>query len=199
MSDTKCLSDLIALANELAADKRLALLQELGILFLKNARSYSVRERELLGAIIGRMAASLSASDRCELALTLAPSVETQQVQSATLANAIDWHRPAILEDAAVLPEEQLVAFLRDGQVEEFVAHFAALTGLTPDGASRAICDESGEALVAACKRAGFERATYSAIVVLSDPLGRRAPERTEAMLALYDKVPADQITYAAA
>ena len=43
-----------------------------------------------------------------------------------------------------------------------------------------------------------MERATYSAIVVLSDPA--RTPEQIEALLALYDDARTDpQITHAAA
>jgi hypothetical protein len=100
---------------------------------------------------------------------------------------------------AEVMPcEERLISLLRAGDREAFIAGFTKLTGIDPVEAERALNGDGGDALARACMKAGIERATYSAIVVLSDPA--RALEQTEALLALYDTAPTPaRITHEAA
>lgn len=95
--------------------------------------------------------------------------------------------------------EEKLISLLRSGAAQEFIACLAQITGIAPEEMDGALHGGNGEALARACKTAGLDRATYSAIVVLSDPA--RTPEQTEALLQLYDAAsPADpQVTHAAA
>ena len=95
--------------------------------------------------------------------------------------------------------EEKLIALLRAGALQESIACLAQITGIAPEEMTGALHGGNGEALARACKAAGIERATYSAIIVLSDP--NRPAEATEALLQLYDAAPpADpQVTHAAA
>ncbi len=82
--------------------------------------------------------------------------------------------------------EERLITLLRAGETDEFLACLAQLTGITIEEAISALHGGNGEVLARACKAAGLERATYSAIVVLSDP--DRTAEQTEALLRLFDE-----------
>jgi len=83
--------------------------------------------------------------------------------------------------------EKHLVALLRAGARKEFVVAFAEATRLATEAASRVLADDCGPALAVLCKAAGFERSTYSAIVLLSDPLHARNPRKTHELLRLYD------------
>lgn len=96
--------------------------------------------------------------------------------------------------------EERLITLLRAGETDAFLACLAQLTGIPIDEAVSALHGGNGEALARACKAAGLERATYSAIVVLSDP--ERTAEQTEALLGLFDEAapPVDtSVTHVAA
>ena len=98
---------------------------------------------------------------------------------------------------AEIIPcEDQLIALLRKGDREAFIAAFVKMTGIDAGEAARALNGDGGDALARACMKAGIARATYSAIVVLSDPA--RAPEQTEALLMLYEQAAA-HITHEAA
>lgn len=99
-----------------------------------------------------------------------------------------------------IASEEQLIALLRQGNRDAFVDCLTKLTGIDADEAKRALNGDSGELLARVCKKAGMERATYSAIVVLSDPA--RTPEQIEALLSLYDEATsqtAPRVTHEAA
>lgn len=96
-----------------------------------------------------------------------------------------------------VLPcEEQLISLLRAGDRDAFIAAFVKMTGIDADEARLALDGEASDALARACMKAGIERSTYSAIVVLSDP--KRDLEKTEALLQLYE-TQAPHITHVAA
>jgi uncharacterized protein (DUF2336 family) len=84
--------------------------------------------------------------------------------------------------------EENLVALLRAGRMEEFLACFALLTGLDADCARDALNGKGGSDFAAACRKAGFQRSAYSALVLLSDPKNLRSPKKTQALLWLYDE-----------
>jgi hypothetical protein len=82
--------------------------------------------------------------------------------------------------------EERLITFLRAGETDAFLACLAQITGIALEEATSALHGGNCEVLARACKAAGLARATYSAIVVLSDSM--RAAEQTEALLQLYDE-----------
>jgi len=150
-------------------------------------------------------AGALSVSDRRALLLKLTarfldeacPSSERQHLSKIICRVGATLESQADVPPVEVVPcEEQLIALLRQGDNEAFIAAFVKMTGIDAGEATRALNGDGGDALARACMKAGIERATYSAIVVLSDPA--RAPEQTEALLMLYEQPPA-RITHEAA
>ena len=152
-------------------------------------------------------AGALCTSDRRALLLKLTarfldeacPTQERQHLSIVICRIGATLEQDGATPTEPVPCEERLIALLRAGDRDAFIACFVQLTGIDADEARLALDGAGGEALARACKQAGLERATYSAIVVLSDPA--RGIEKTEALLLLYDDAaPADEhITHAAA
>ncbi len=183
------LNELIGLAGGLPAEQRRVLLHELTNLFLENEGAFTAHERETLGAVINQIAATLAEDDVLHIAAQASSALaQVLNVRRATMAKTD--HPPC---------EEQLIGLLRAGQRDEFLACFAQAAGITPEEARRALNDESGALLAAACRAAGFERSAYSAIVLLAEPLKSLPAEKTEALLQLYAPAPASQVTHQAA
>jgi hypothetical protein len=116
------------------------------------------------------------------------------------IGETLDLHNGAEPAPEPVSCEERLITFLRAGETDAFLACLAQLTGITIEEAASALHGGNCEALARACKAAELERATYSAIVVLSDP--DRTAEQTEALLCLFDEAASESaphVTHAAA
>lgn len=90
------------------------------------------------------------------------------------------------------LNEQLLVALLRARQMPEFVVGFARLAEIDLATAKRLVADEGAEGLAIACRAAGFEKATFSTIVLLANPAKTRTVQETNALFALYDRVKLD-------
>jgi hypothetical protein len=183
------LEQLIGLAGGLPAEQRRALLTTLLELSKESAASFSPRERETLNAVINQVSETLGNE------MLLRINAEAAQA----LARAVEAR--ALPQVNGVQTEERMIGLLRAGVGQEFLACFARLTALTLEEAAQALRDENGYALAAACQRAGLERSTYSAIVLLSDPRQLRSAKQTQALLRLYDNPPHSepQVTHQAA
>ncbi len=70
----------------------------------------------------------------------------------------------------------------------DFASALAHLSAIPETVAAAILADGSGRALAAACKGAGINRATYSAIAILAGP-ARSVHDNFE-LLAVYDRVP---------
>lgn len=178
------LEQLISLAGGLSAERRCTMLNSLIELSKQNAASFSPRERETLEAVIDQVSETIGE----EVLLQISAA------QSEALARAVEAR--ASLRETGPQNEERLVGLLRAGQIDEFHACFALVTGLPLEDAMRVLRDETGRTLAAACRKAGLERSTYSAIVVLSDPKHLRSAEQTRAMLRLYGGKPLSEILF---
>lgn len=87
------------------------------------------------------------------------------------------------------LNEKLLEQLLRENRPEEFTIAFARLTGIGIDTARRILDDPSREGVAIACRAARFDRATFSAIVLLWGGRNARPTREAQFMLSLYDRV----------
>jgi hypothetical protein len=190
------LAGLVDQARGMMAEDRRALLQEIATRFVASP-THSPEKHATFIALMTGLAATLDETDRTQLGTLLEGREDVPDSLRALCAPAPEMHiepiedRLAHIEDEpkpAPLPSEQdLLCLLRSGALRDFLAAFAAATHRSTEDAEAALSDESGRSLAELCREEGFQRATYSAIVLLSDPLHLRAPERNLALLSLYD------------
>ena len=90
------------------------------------------------------------------------------------------------------LNEAMMIKLLREKQTAHFVYAFALLCDIDSATAKRIISDEGHEALVVACKSSGFDRSTFSTILLLTIEGGKqpRRGDDVADLLGLYDNVP---------
>lgn len=88
------------------------------------------------------------------------------------------------------LNEKFLVQSLREGNDKIFACAFADMAGLDPKTARRVLNDSGRETLAIACKASGFDRTTFSTIVLkLNDDQPKKSSEIAD-LISLYDQVP---------
>lgn len=87
------------------------------------------------------------------------------------------------------LDQDLLVQLLRQGKIPEFIVGFARLADIDRDTARKIIFDQGSEALAIGCKAIGFDRSTYSNLMLLADTDRKRSTEDTFELLAMYDKI----------
>jgi uncharacterized protein (DUF2336 family) len=101
------------------------------------------------------------------------------------------------LHQRAELNDRVLVRALRDGHIAAFTAGLARLAGIDDATARRIVFATGGEALIAACKAAEFDRGTFATIYLLTRQsrlaAGAIAPDELDAVLSVYDKSSRDQ------
>ena len=98
-----------------------------------------------------------------------------------------------ILEDAELETPDMLLAALREGEIQLFLAMFARLTGLRRKLIMRLIFESGGEGLAIACKSIGIGKVTFSSIYTLcrkSQPKSVVSMKRESGrLMALYDQM----------
>ena len=92
-------------------------------------------------------------------------------------------------EKSGELTEHFLTDLLEQGRHKEFLHGFACIAELDISAAKRIVSDPPFESLAVACKACGFERSTYSTIVLLLDDGKRLATDEMLMLLDLYDEL----------
>ena len=87
------------------------------------------------------------------------------------------------------LDQGLLVQLLRQGKLNEFLFGFARLADLDVRTAKHIIFKKDSQALAIGCKAIGFDRATFSNLLLLSDEKGERSTEEVFELLSMYDKI----------
>lgn len=93
------------------------------------------------------------------------------------------------LVDLKQLNEHALVSMAKARQVPELICGFAELTGVDTVTSKRVLFDKSGEGLVIACRARGYDRTTFSTLLLTIDPSNARSIEETYRLLNIYDKL----------
>lgn len=90
------------------------------------------------------------------------------------------------------LNEALMIKLLREKQMAHFICAFAILCDIDTATAKRIISDAGSEGLVVACKATGFDRSTFSTVVLLTSENAKqpRKGDDVADLLSLYDKVP---------
>lgn len=94
---------------------------------------------------------------------------------------------------AGQLNEIALVQFLRQKELPNFIVAFALMTEVDLQTARRILFDPGHEGLAIACKAVGFDRSTFSAIVLLGDENGEKrthSAKQVNALMKLFDRMP---------
>jgi uncharacterized protein (DUF2336 family) len=104
-----------------------------------------------------------------------------------------NWSKPEKFirrkERLKELDQGLLVQLLRQGKLQEFVFGFARLADLDVRTAQHIIFKKDSQALAVGCKAIGFDRATFSNLLLLSDEEGERSTEEVFELLSMYDKI----------
>jgi hypothetical protein len=165
---------LIGLAQEATPAKRHELLLEITTIFVETARGLSDKERDIFCLIIAQLAQTSPPSERRALGARLA---------------AVPGVAPSLLQDLGP-SESELIALLRQGRAREFASALARALECRLEDVEALFADPLTGALAQACRDVGFARATYSTIVLLSDPLHLRSGADTERLLTLFAAAP---------
>ncbi len=161
---------LIGLAHEASPAKRHELLLQITDVFFETAPELSDRERDIFCLIIAQLAQTSPPPERRALGAKL-----------ATLPGISH----SLLQDLGP-SEGELIALLRAGKAQAFVSAFARALEYPLEDTEALFANPANGVLAEACRRAGLSRPTYSAIVLLSDPLRLRGMPETENLLMLY-------------
>ncbi|MBS0275536.1 MAG: DUF2336 domain-containing protein [Proteobacteria bacterium] len=201
MTDAKQrLTHLVELATTNAPENRRALAVELCDLLLDWPAHYPVAMREPFEALLEKIVHMIDAGTRRALAEKLGARTETP----LPLLNEFYFDAPAETRDAIVLrnalmedgtqphipgaDEKAIVAAARNTENGAFTASFAKMLGIETVTAERILHDHSGRALAIACKGAHLTRATFSAIVLITE--GGSSVADTRERLSSFDSVP---------
>lgn len=84
--------------------------------------------------------------------------------------------------------EVSLVTQLREQAGDAFVRHFATAFGISEDRAGQILADPSADALAVVCRAAGFARASFSTLALLTDRQ-RQGRENAQMRLDRFDDV----------
>jgi len=93
------------------------------------------------------------------------------------------------LKDKGELNEGALVGLIRTNKYPEFLIAFGKLTNIDITTAKRLVQDVSGEGLAIACKATGFDRSTFSSILMALSNGTSRSIDETYKLINLYDKI----------
>ena len=93
------------------------------------------------------------------------------------------------LEDKGRLNEGTLVTLIRSNKYPEFLVAFGKLTDIDITTAKRLAQDVSGEGLAIACKATGFDRSTFSSILMALSHGTSRSIDETYKLINLYDRI----------
>lgn len=201
MSDARQrLTHLIELATTDAPENRRALAVELCDLLLDWPAHYPPAMREPFEALLEKIVRLIDADTRRALAERLGARDETP----LPLLNEFYFDAPSETRDAIVLrnalledgtrpelprtDEKEIVAAARSRTNGEFTRAFANLLGIEAGTAERILLDSSGRALAIACKGAHMNRATFSALALLTE--AANGDSDTRERLASFDSVP---------
>jgi len=171
MAAAQKLSQLLGLADQGPA-LRAALAEEVAGLLTHWPANYPQSMREACEALLSRTARDMDFASRARLRAQL-------------------YSVPELA--ARILPRENLDQILIEAARvgEHLLAALAQSLGVDGTMAAQILDDESGAALVVACKGANIERAAFSALTLLARPGRDRA--QTRAMLEAYDSVPTSE------
>jgi uncharacterized protein (DUF2336 family) len=201
MSDARQrLTHLIELATTDAPENRRALAVELCDLLLDWPAHYPAAMREPFEALLEKIVRLIDADTRRALAERLGAREETP----LPLLNEFYFDAPSETRDAIVLRnalledgtqpelpranEKEIVAAARSRTNGEFTRAFASMLGIEAGTAERILLDSSGRALAIACKGAHMNRATFSALALLTEVANGDSDTRER--LASFDSVP---------
>jgi uncharacterized protein (DUF2336 family) len=201
MSDARQrLTHLIELATTDAPENRRALAVELCDLLLDWPAHYPAAMREPFEALLEKIVRLIDADTRRALAERLGAREETP----LPLLNEFYFDAPSETRDAIVLRnalledgtqpelpranEKEIVAAARSRTNGEFTRAFANLLGIEAGTAERILLDSSGRSLAIACKGAHMNRATFSALALLTEVANGDSDTRER--LASFDSVP---------
>jgi hypothetical protein len=173
MPASERLSHLLELADKGPA-LRAALAEEVAELLTAWPADYPDAMRNICESLLARTALDVDADTRARLRVQLCAD-------------------PAL--SARVLPREpasrNLVDAARAGEAMQALAW--ALT-ISEPAACTILDDDSGELLAIACKGAGLDRATFSALAIITRRTSREKPA-SYALLDMFDLVPHDEAT----
>jgi uncharacterized protein (DUF2336 family) len=120
-------------------------------------------------------------------------------IESQIRANESDLLRAARkvrqMHRAGQLNEIALVHFLRQKETPSFIVAFALMCDVDMTTARRILFDPGHEGLAIACKAVGFDRSTFSAIVLLGDENGEKrthSAKQVANLMKLFDRMPPD-------
>jgi hypothetical protein len=194
------LSHLIELATTNAPENRRTLAVELCDLLLDWPAHYPAAMREPFEALLEKIVRMIDADTRRALAEKLGAREETP----LPLLNEFYFDAPAETRDAIVLrnalledgtqptlphaDEQEIVAAARSKTNGEFARAFASMLGIAAGTAERILQDHSAHALAIVCKGAHMNRATFSALALLTEAANGDADTRER--LASFDSVP---------
>lgn len=91
------------------------------------------------------------------------------------------------------LNEIALIQFLRQKEIPNFIVAFALMCDVDLQTARRILFDPGHEGLAIACKATGFDRTTFSAIVLLGDEKGEKrthSAKQVANLMKLFDRMP---------
>ena len=188
------LSHLLELAAQ-GAEQRAALAGEVADLLLDWPAQYPQAMRATFGALLEKIVREVDPSARAGLAARFEGAKDfplslfnefflaaSPAMQDATLARneALGAHEPAHLDTDALLSAARTQ--------RDFAGALARIAGIA-EGTAQAIAADAS-ALAALCKGAGINRATFSAMAILTGPA--RSVHENFAMLTVFDRVPAN-------
>ncbi len=188
------LSHLLELASQ-GACERAALAGEVADLLFDWPSEYPAAMRATFAALLEKIVREMDEPAQTALAARL----DGRDDFPLSLLNELFLAAPAEMKDAllakndgaqpaprfAVNADTLLTAARSSG---DFPATLAATLAIPPATAARIVADRSGRALAAACRGAGVNRATFSAIAILAGPV--KAVHQNFAMLSVFDRVP---------
>lgn len=93
------------------------------------------------------------------------------------------------LEDKGQLTEQAMVSFIRKNKYAEFLVAFGKLADIDIKTAKRLAEDKTGEGLAIACKASGFDRSTFSSILMALSHGSDRAINETYRLINQYDRL----------
>ncbi len=188
------LSHLLELAAQ-GPSERAALAGEVTDLLIDWPAEYPAAMRATFAALLEKIVREMDEPAQTALAARL----EARNDFPLSLMNELFLSAPAEMKDAllakndgaqpaarfAVNADTLLTAARSSGDFPAVLAQALAIPAIT---AARIIADKSGRALAAACRGAGVNRATFSAIAILAGPV--KAVHQNFAMLNVFDRVP---------
>ena len=196
LSPKEHLAYLVELAAEPGASERRELLRELGELLTTWPANYPIEARSSFAALLARVEHDVDPENRRALANKLArcPDAPLGLLNEFFFDVPADARVEILRRDSQIsappdttgIDEETIIQAARTKRGAEFASALATAFGIDQVTASEILQDGSGLGLAIACHGAGFSRAAYSTLAILTT----RDEAQIEQRLAAFDAVP---------